>query len=655
MGAQKEYSAILRAFMAWRADHEIARDHVFTQNELKEVTAQDVEEYFNVRAYGTISPTQDDRPTKCRSSSLQHWKKAISYFMPNKNMQWNEITGFGNPTRSQAVNNMINRVKRLEVRGQGVPSQARRPLRMDEYRSLISKLRESDDLTTKYGVTALMNFQFHMIGRVDDCCGWKKENLAVHDGHPQKACRARLAWSKNVSEERVAPFQFLFGCMDFAFCTILSVGLWMETFYSRPEHRDRSFIFGWVDNKYRDNGEIDEDKTVESAKNKVYRLLKPLLKDLAEGLLDDDNKTGTHSTRKCSSTWARSNGISKDDKDYRGRWKSKRMSDRYDDIQLDWIDAKVAQVLCPGGVASYHVIDPAVTREFICQFVTPNIAEVFGIELAFLFGKAILWLAYSEHKELLLPQWLDRITTAYEDTRTIEDDAKPIEKRLVIVTGQEAQVFMEEVVVQNNNQDGTAPTPTTQERNDQATIALTSQVVALRQSVLAQSNTIENLRGTIVQQGRSINALVRRMDANPVNMMRNAAAPNNRVNTTNLRNIGGHVTSHAVLMDRPTSLQQLWDEYIRGIGLNKPAKDFTPAERGHKKVKFKYSRRLNFWTMMSLLVSRGFSSQESMDMIYAHYGASKSPTAIIDAIRKDKNQNTLPFNLDQRPFMRGQH
>lgn len=105
-----------------------------------------------------------------------------------------------------------------------------------------------------------------------------------------------------------------------------------------------------------------------------------------------------------------------------------RLSDRYDDIQLDWIDAKVAQVLCPGGVANYQVVDPAVTREFICEFVAPNIAAVFGIQLAFLFGKAILWLAYSEHKELLLPELRECIVTAYKNSHTIEDDVNPIEK-----------------------------------------------------------------------------------------------------------------------------------------------------------------------------------------------------------------------------------
>ena len=35
------------------------------------------------------------------------------------------------------------------------------------------------------------------------------------------------------------------------------------------------------------------------------------------------------------------------------------VSDACDEIQLDWADAKVAQVLCPGGACDCQAIDPA--------------------------------------------------------------------------------------------------------------------------------------------------------------------------------------------------------------------------------------------------------------------------------------------------------
>ena len=73
---------------------------------------------------------------------------------------------------------------------------------------------------------------------------------------------------------------------------------------------------------------------------------------------------GSHSIRKLASSWVRGNGISLDDKDYRGRWKRKRVSNVYDNIQLNFVDAKVASVLCPRGVANYVVVNKAVANEW---------------------------------------------------------------------------------------------------------------------------------------------------------------------------------------------------------------------------------------------------------------------------------------------------
>ena len=87
----------------------------------------------------------------------------------------------------------------------------------------------------------------------------------------------------------------------------------------------------------------------------------------------------------------------------------------------------------------------------------------------------------------------------------------------------------------------------------------------------------------------------------------------------------------------------LWDEYITGIGLNKPAKYFTRAERGT--CKYKYSRRKIVWDVVDRLVRTGLPARDAIDRIYAHYGPNLSPTAIINSLRKDKKN--LP------PMLRG--
>jgi hypothetical protein len=57
-----------------------------------------------------------------RLSSLEFWKKAISFF---RLIPWNSSTSQeGNPTKSIVVNDLIKRVKKKEVRKQGVAPQS---------------------------------------------------------------------------------------------------------------------------------------------------------------------------------------------------------------------------------------------------------------------------------------------------------------------------------------------------------------------------------------------------------------------------------------------------------------------------------------------------------------------------------------------------
>eukprot|EP00977_Amphora_coffeiformis_P028479 scaffold35394_cov389-Amphora_coffeaeformis.AAC.1 len=74
-----------------------------------------------------------------------------------------------------------------------------------------------------------------------------RENIGVHDIHSDKCAKARLAWSKNVTEERAAPWQHLFGCMDYVFCAILNVGLWLEVLHSQHGVQDTPFMFPFSD------------------------------------------------------------------------------------------------------------------------------------------------------------------------------------------------------------------------------------------------------------------------------------------------------------------------------------------------------------------------------------------------------------------------
>ena len=55
---------------------------------------------------------------------------------------------------------------------------------------------------------------------------------------------------------------------------------------------------------------------------------------------------GSHSIRKYAATFAQRCGVTKDEKDIRGRWKGAgRVSNVYDDVDLPYLDAKVAEKL----------------------------------------------------------------------------------------------------------------------------------------------------------------------------------------------------------------------------------------------------------------------------------------------------------------------
>ena len=100
-------------------------DHEFTVEELAPLTA--AEAWFNFKARGTPTPGMNDQPTHGRSNSLLHCEKCISFFVPLQNHQWNELTNLGNPTRHQAINDLIKQVWKFEMCQQGATLKACQP------------------------------------------------------------------------------------------------------------------------------------------------------------------------------------------------------------------------------------------------------------------------------------------------------------------------------------------------------------------------------------------------------------------------------------------------------------------------------------------------------------------------------------------------
>ena len=65
------------------------KSFIFENEHLLTLTPEDVVCYFNLKVFGTPNPSEDSCPKFGRSSSLCFYKKAISFFTPNKLLGWN--------------------------------------------------------------------------------------------------------------------------------------------------------------------------------------------------------------------------------------------------------------------------------------------------------------------------------------------------------------------------------------------------------------------------------------------------------------------------------------------------------------------------------------------------------------------------------------
>ena len=110
----------------------------------------------------------------------------------------------------------------------------------------------------------------------------------------------------------------------------------------------------------------------------------------------------------------------------------------------------------------------------------------------------------------------------------------------------------------------------------------------------------------------------KRLDRVDINVKRIAVLPGARIRSI----IGGgseiRAQASANLMNCPKHLYILWAEYEADVGGNKPACQFTAAERG--KVKFKYSRRNIAWDVIDKMVNAGNTLDVAIERIYSVYG-----------------------------------
>ena len=86
-------------FMGWRHGTEFSNDHVFPVDQLGSIQPSELRRFFTFKVFGKEEITDADDPKEGRASSIEFWKKSISYYMPNRLHAWNSLRLEGNPTR----------------------------------------------------------------------------------------------------------------------------------------------------------------------------------------------------------------------------------------------------------------------------------------------------------------------------------------------------------------------------------------------------------------------------------------------------------------------------------------------------------------------------------------------------------------------------
>ena len=571
----KQYQAQLNAFLSHRDNNDYPVDHVFKAEVLNRITPEEIVAFLHWKAFGIENPGDDDCPTKCRSSTLAFAKKSLSYFIPNKHKLWDVETLRGNATRSPEVNAVIDRVKKSEVRSEGVPSQARRALTEAEF-CIIMRIAEKhvSSNTLKLRLPTMAKFQVHLIARIDDTAHLRFADLKVH---PQFdfALTIKLRWTKNCNEERQAPDQIMLGANDSDFCVLVAFAIYIQFALEFTNADNSEYIF------------CDTEETPDSVKQQVSVNLKKKVIESEEWIelqrqTHGDSyvidKCGTHSLRKFATTLARLIGSLQDEVEARGRWRdTQRVSDRYTSIALPGIDADVASNLAVGGPVKYKVRadNTKVTNPWLIGEFVPQIAKKCGNGVAVVLGHALLWALVETTMSSMIPEVLrSRLQWRYMGLHP-DPEMNPIIKVELHVHSNCGQLLIDEIGSEDNDDnDATVGTvggaSITRNRNSNMhpmMKTLIAQNNALRQQNQELKRIVNESRDTLHFEMRIVKRVLNKVANRPAQITSTINIDNNNNNNNTIANtITAPAESNYIssLSKAPASLYELWEEYEFG-------------------------------------------------------------------------------------------
>jgi hypothetical protein len=635
---EEQYRPSLVSLMRFRDGINYAKDQQFSRAQLGSIQPEELVRWMKRQVYGNPDAGQNDNPTHGRSSTLEYMKKAVSFFMPNRLMPWNVMANppVGNPTKSIDVNNLIKLVKKKEVRKQGKPSQARHAFEEREYEHIIKTLEANEDVEIRLFSSAIMRFQLSMIARIDDSAKLRVDNLKTNPQHIEFSILSKLCWSKNVQEERDAPDQILMGAMNKLYCVLIGLATWLEYWIDSGYGQNNEFVFGLRG--------IDDPVLI---KERASAALKRLINnpDLMGQFLEE--KRGTHSNRKFATTRARRNGCLRDETDWRARWRRSSQQDSYADVTVPWPDAKVAAALCKGGPIHYLVKqNSGISEQWILDYVVPAIRSRFSRPVSLVLGRALLWRVFDDEDYNIVPvPILTRVRNAYRDLGPrcqLAAGENPVQKVPLMVTGADAEVYIDLMLDDDGNDAGGGVDG---RRGNQELRHVNNLLIGVRRDNAELRVEMTRINAVHTNQLRTINRNILQM----MNTRRYVRNDQNRNNQNALQlgdaagangNAAAEQEGHAILSRCPKTLHALWSEYEFGVGGKKPAKDFSPQERG--RFKNVYSKRKLLWDKVAEMVRSGYDCNGACNKIYQVYGADRTVTQIIALLRRDKPNGGHP-------------
>ncbi|ETP47971.1 hypothetical protein F442_06230 [Phytophthora nicotianae P10297] len=427
----------------------------------------------------------------------------------------------------------------------------------------------------------------------------------------------QMRWSKNIHEERDAPEQIVLGSMDPKMCALLNLAVYIET---STNVSNSEFIYGHP----KDGNRVVRRFLGDIITNTAFKNMKT-------------GKLGTHSFRKGAATYASRCGMSKVFVNRRGRWRTRKgVVDVYIDNTQPYPDACTAAALAgPLGPCFYvrkHGID-CVSPTLLVDQIAPTIKQVMGEAVATTLAMLLLWAVMEPSDnytyELIPDRLKQKIIGAYVNSGGSES-LNPIDRVGLFVMGDGSQLNLITIDTQDSATDVNrrgiiAGSSTGGEGSCREFAALHSQYAAVQRLVSELMSEMQRSRHENQRELQKIQAILKRVMMQPAVRL---DAPSHVVVYPEKR--------VARLSKRPKDLFELWHEFQFGNGGLKPAKDFTPVERGANK--FAFSRRKVFWDIVATLICSGYTSDTAIDKIYAVYGRQLPVSSILTALRADRRQ-----------------